>query len=346
MNPLIESLNRGLVLIMVVALVTLPMACKKNESSRTRFTLSSRQAQELETQLRNDPEDVTARQKLLTYYTTEQYKSPSARKARQGHVLWLIEHRPDTLIKPPFLTLNPHLDGAVYGQGKALWLKQVQDNAQNLAILENAADFLLLFDRTTAQNLLQQAQTIEPNNSHWSEKLAHLYALDANSGDTNSAVMALAELEKGQDNTAETKFDNLGQMAKMALAAGEMEKAKNYANDLLRQAPEHRQAWNYGNAIHEGNLILGRVALREGRIAEAKNHLLEAGKTPGSPQLNSFGPNMSLAKDLLAKGEKDTVVAYFKLCGAFWKMGADKLESWTKAARDGRVPDFGANLVY
>jgi len=35
---------------------------------------------------------------------------------------------------------------------------------------------------------------------------------------------------------------------------------------------------------------------------------------------NSFGPNVSLAKDLLEKGERDTVVEYFEACKKFWKM--------------------------
>ena len=39
----------------------------------------------------------------------------------------------------------------------------------------------------------------------------------------------------------------------------------------------------------------------EGRIEEAKRHLLAAGRSSGSPVLGSFGPNMSLAKDLLEK---------------------------------------------
>jgi len=38
--------------------------------------------------------------------------------------------------------------------------------------------------------------------------------------------------------------------------------------------------------------------LKEGKVEDAKHYLLEAGKTPGSPQLNSFGPDMSLAEEL------------------------------------------------
>ena len=55
---------------------------------------------------------------------------------------------------------------------------------------------------------------------------------------------------------------------------------------------------------------------------------------------------MSLAKDLLEKGEKETVLQYFDLCRKFWSMGGDKLDQWTKDVKAGQTPDFGANLVY
>lgn len=63
----------------------------------------------------------------------------------------------------------------------------------------------------------------------------------------------------------------------------------------IELAPQFRTNWNYGNAIHDGHMVLGRVALRRGDIEAAKRELLEAGKTPESPQLNSLGPNRSLA---------------------------------------------------
>ena len=74
--------------------------------------------------------------------------------------------------------------------------------------------------------------------------------------------------------------------------------------------------------------------------------MIEAGKTPGSPQLNSFGPNMMLAKELLNKDEKDVVIEYFKLCGSFWKMDRGRLKQWTDTVKNDGIPDFGTNLDY
>jgi hypothetical protein len=49
---------------------------------------------------------------------------------------------------------------------------------------------------------------------------------------------------------------------------------------------------------------LGLIAVHKNDIETARRELLESGKTPGSPTLNSFGPNMILAKELLEKGAR------------------------------------------
>jgi len=78
----------------------------------------------------------------------------------------------------------------------------------------------------------------------------------------------------------------------------------------------------------------------------AERELLLAGATPGSPQLDSFGPNMSLAKDLLEHKQSDTVVEYFRLCAKFWDLERGSLKRWSVLAKAGEMPDFGANLLY
>ena len=144
------------------------------------------------------------------------------------------------------------------------------------------------------------------------------------------------------------RFYSLGKMAQAAYDAGELAKATQHAEELLSLANGRETDWNYGNAIHHGNRILGLVALRRGDKEKAKAYLLASGRTLGSPQLNSFGPNMSLAKALLEAGEQKVVLDYLKLCTAFWKTPKKiaKLQEWSATIEAGRLPDFGANLVY
>lgn len=155
------------------------------------------------------------------------------------------------------------------------------------------------------------------------------------------AIAALAAAK-----TNEERFYALNDAAKLSFVLGKEGDARNYATDLLSLAQKFQNNWNYGNAVQDGNLVLGRIAVQEGNMEDARRYLLEAGKSPGSPQMNSFGPNMSLAKDLLQKGERAAVIEYFNLCRKFWRLDGGRLDRWSQEVQMGKVPDFGPNLVY
>ena len=158
--------------------------------------------------------------------------------------------------------------------------------------------------------------------------------------------LAKAEQELGAASDEEGRFYALRSAAKAAVELGQLEKANSYANELLELATLFPDNWNYGNAVHDGHVVLGRVALVQGDVQRARDELRAAGDSPGSPQLNSFGPNMSLARDLLQAGEKQAVLDYFEQVGTFWEMGAVELERWTARVKADRAPDFGAGLVH
>jgi TonB family protein len=160
-----------------------------------------------------------------------------------------------------------------------------------------------------------------------------------------SPAQVLADLEQdlgGRDS--QNRSYALPQLAKAALAAGALDKASLYANELLSSA--QAGDWNDGNAVHDGNMVRGLVALRSGNVEQAAKDLVEAGKTKGSPQLNSFGPNMTLASELLEKGQRDAVLEYLTLCKKFWSRGGARLDVWIDTIRTGGKPDFGANMIF
>lgn len=178
--------------------------------------------------------------------------------------------------------------------------------------------------------------------------LAVGYSTSAQQAQQSRAAANLAKQEESLKTATDQreKFYLTTQLATLALAAGETEKATSYSQSLLEQAPAMQRDWNYGNAIHVAHLVLGEIALNAGDVLSAKNHLLAAANIPGSPQLNSFGPNMRLANQLLAKGERDVVVQYFDLCARFWDRQFSKLEAWKAIVLEGGEPRFGASLVY
>jgi hypothetical protein len=69
-------------------------------------------------------------------------------------------------------------------------------------------------------------------------------------------------------------------IATRAFERGDHEKAARLARELLALAEQYRDDWSYGNALHHGHLLLGRVALARGDLAAAGAELLEAGRTP------------------------------------------------------------------
>jgi tetratricopeptide (TPR) repeat protein len=146
--------------------------------------------------------------------------------------------------------------------------------------------------------------------------------------------------------TPTERFYALANLAKIAFNLGDLDEAQVYAQELLREAPKYPKDWNYGNAIYYGNFVLGRVALRQGNVQLAGKYLLDASSTPGSPQLNSFGPNLTLAKELLEKGQGPVVLQFFAQCKNFWKMDRGKLDEWSATIRGGGIPQFTQNLNY
>ena len=154
------------------------------------------------------------------------------------------------------------------------------------------------------------------------------------------------EVRLSAATTEKERFEALGLVAFAAKQARALGRAREVTLESLALAEKYRDSWAYGNSVHKGHLMLGEIALEAGDIEVAKKELLAAGVTPGSPQLNSFGPSMALAKALLELGERETVVRYLDACRVFWEMGRERIDEWKLEILAGRTPDFGANLVY
>ena len=308
--------------------------------------LTAEEVESIEKQIEKNPRDITSRTKLLGYYFGKQYQNQSAREAKRKHVLWLILNSPESeVLATPHGGLDAISDTEAYSQGKKAWINQLKRRPANLKLLENSANFFLVHDRDLAKESLQTARSLDMDNPKWPTQLGRLYSLDMIGKSlkvkTNAAGKALEQYEIAYKLSTDRGRNRLLQsLAKVALAANKPQKAKEYAEIMLSQKSS---SWNYGNNIHHGNIILGRIALKLDDLEEAKKRLINAGKTPGSPVLNSFGPNMALAKELLQKGEKDVVLKYFELCLKFWYR-KELLHKWSVVVKNGKIPDFGNNL--
>jgi hypothetical protein len=196
----------------------------------------------------------------------------------------------------------------------------VRDESGQARIFMSVSELSRLFER--AASLTDEEVAAE-------QHMGRIYA-----GDINAAT-----------NEAE-RFEALCAAIKKAKRSKDPNDARELAEEIEQLAPKFKGKSSYGNAIQDSNQILGRIALAEGNIDEAKRRLLASADSDGSPTMNSFGPNMTLARELLLKGEREVVLQYFDKCRRFWKRHSAKLDVWTEDVKAGRIPNFGANLYY
>jgi tetratricopeptide (TPR) repeat protein len=348
----------NMVTILVMGLCTVSLSARSAELSQSvrdavlaGRNLTPEQVASLEEKLAADPSDVTARTQLLGYYGgVRSIRDQSAKESKRQHVLWFIRNSPESeILGMPSARIHHLLDRDGYAEAKEAWMSQIDREPENATLLGHAAHFFIFGGRRTSIKLLERAQSLDPSNPEWPRKLGHILSLGARGpggGNIEIAERALEHFERAYELADESLRDPLLEgLAKGAYSADRLDKARHYAELMLQNS---EAGWNYGNRVHHGNLVLGRIALREGNIEEAKSRLIAAGNTPGSPQLNSFGPNMALAKALLEIGEREVVLEYFKLCSTFWSSdrAKDKLDKWGELAAAGRIPDFRANLNY
>lgn len=316
------------------------------------FAMPEQEVAKREASLQQAPEDLETRRLLLGYYFKIQHRSPEGQKKHADAALWFIKNRPkDPVSGTPMISLYPDLDGTAYTEARKLWEEHLQKNPSDLVLLRNAADFARLHDLDFAVVCLRKSIALMPNRPEWHQKLAFCYSLHARPDAADAAAnaqLAFAEMETALSLTqdADERSSLLEEAAEFALNAGKDPQAKAYAEELLKNTYS-RAHWDYGNAVHHGNIILGRLALKQGDVAQAKQYLINAGRTPGSPELNSFGPDLELAKALLERGEKDVVIEYLDLCAKFWDTsstdageGEKQIPQWKRMIQEGKTPSF------
>jgi hypothetical protein len=135
-----------------------------------------------------------------------------------------------------------------------------------------------------------------------------------------------------------TRFYQLGDEVQAAYEhANDLELVQR-ASEWLDLAAVYRCNWNYGNAIHDANRYLGLASLRAGKVDEAASFLVLASKSTGSPQLDTFGPELDLADALLKRGKALAVTGYLRGIHQFWEMDHGRVGRWIAAINNGETP--------
>lgn len=341
--------------------------------------LSPEQVAGLEQKLSQNPDDVNTITMLLGCWFLKSHTDNTIKQKREKYITWLIKNHPEApvlgLPNGQLMPSNP-LNTEEREPIKKLWIEQVGQNPDNLQILWNAGKSMFFIDPELFEQYFKKGQSLAPNDPKWSQELGLFYSIgidrnldkalkEFNIAQAGAKAQSPEMIAKGLSNFkkwhATTKKSNpeqaleeykkayaltkakdtlLPYMAKAAFDAGKNEDAREYSLEMLRQAEKiGKKNWNYGNLIFNGNDYLGKIALKQGNIAEAQAYMLESGKTPGSPQLNSFGPDLTLAGDLLAQNQKDAVLQFLKDCSKFWKYNGT-CDQLIQKIENGETPDL------
>lgn len=238
-----------------------------------------------------------------------------------------------------------HENPESYAAGKTLWEQHLQTDRKNAAIRWNAAKFFFTSDSEKSLQLLQRGEKLEPDNPRWPDRIGFRHQLDLHHSPYTSrkqiAAKSLRAYERAYSlSEAKEQVELLDELANVAYYAGNLEKAKSYSAEGLEKIKPDQ--WEFWDVRHEGHIILGLVALKSGEIEAAKDYLLKAANTEGAKRYDS--PNMALAKELLERGERETVLEYLDLCSKFWNPKRSKVNEWKAEINDGHFPDFGRYL--
>jgi hypothetical protein len=108
----------------------------------------------------------------------------------------------------------------------------------------------------------------------------------------------------------------------------------SYAERLLRDANQDSAT------VYRANLILAQAALDKDDLEGAGRYMVAAGETASFPALAQTGPDTTVARVLLQKGQKEPVVRYLGKFHALWPAGEVVLKRWETAIAAGRQPNF------
>lgn len=97
-----------------------------------------------------------------------------------------------------------------------------------------------------------------------------------------------------------------------------------------------------GDPAHQANIARGWLSLKEGDEESAIGYLLEAADNSGSAVLGSFGPDVTLIRELYRRGFNDAILEYLKRSESFWKIDSAKKyrRVWRKMIENGCLIQF------
>jgi hypothetical protein len=114
------------------------------------------------------------------------------------------------------------------------------------------------------------------------------------------------------------------------------------AHEVLEGKVKLPATYEFRNdAVYYARILVGRIALASGDVGGARRELLAATYMTETGDLHLFGPDMTLAQELIERGESAVVLEYFSACAKYWPDSAVQIQKWATEVSSGHQPDFG-----
>lgn len=251
--------------------------------------------------------------------------------------VWLVEHHPahavhlatwdatvrglvhrDAVTDAWSGALERHPDAPEVYRQAAIWFGATRDHDRAVALLERAVE-LDPFSARTRWELAEQLRS---------------------AGRADEAIAATREAEALDSDEPPYERIMAGETAvKAALETGDWDLVEQEAQALLDVVSSvDPDTWNVGNGLARAHGALGEVALRRGDAVAAAEHLTHLCDR-WTPQLVSFGPDFTLAVELLDHGgHTDALSESFRECADLVGQSSDLSDG--DHARVARYADF------
>jgi hypothetical protein len=286
----------------------------------------------LEDQIFNEPDNLEARLKLIGAYSN--YDATSLAK-KKPHVSWLIEKYPDSQMIEDllhYLFLDKGTIAEDFEEFKEKWLQSIERDPDNTKILFNAALLLGVDDKALAEEMLIRAQTLEPDNVKFAERLYELNAFQVNQTSDHQrllhareALRQVAIIENvGVSSTPHTfsQLTIISRRAWFSLESGDLVACQGHVGAMinLAQVEGFEQAYQL-----LGKVIEGRIALKNGNVDQAIQYMMSTLSLQPFSHFRLDHPLLTLIAELSDAGEDAAVLEFFELSREQWPAEEVKL---------------------
>lgn len=308
-------------------------------------SLTVRQAEALEKQLKEDPMKLDSRVTLCAYYRFRNLFCPWNKKDRsrfETHALWFIENAYNTKAAGSYLLqIESFFYPEAYARGKELWLNHLEDDCTTVNAYINASKYFRIQEPQRSLKILETATEIYTEEEELFILFGHacLRSYKYSPQDISQKFLHKAETSYRHYKSLTGKEDRLlaAELCKVLFHSQKWEQSASYAKEALALVSKN-DPWNHEiKILHEAHTVLGLIALGDSDILKALEHLSLSVdvSTSDKPRIQVC---LQLANDLLRLGHRKEVELFLQKCLKLSPLSTPKIISCLIKIKLGQTP--------